>query len=581
MRHPIWAAMLLGCVSVLASGAAQAQAQGTGAETPEAVASEPTAEPGLGMNLAYLRDWSSAQPFLDVMKTARRWIGHKPGQWGGVSYESLMAQDLLDEQGWPKRVPGDLGSIGTVILTDLPPEAEIFAGEYLLRFKGEGIVEVSGRAQNVRYGKGEVRFEFTPGSGPVVIRIQRSDPYGKGDHLRDITVVKRENLAAYESGAVFHPAYLKVLQGLDTLRFMDWGNTNNSRLASWDERARVDDFSYTRQGVPYEVMQQLAGAVGADVWVTLPHLAEDAYARGACRLLREAVPEHGRVYVEYSNEVWNWTFDQAEWAAEQALALWGDRDQGTQFYGMRAAQVAEICAEAFGPEQREQLVNVIATQTGWLGLEKGILTAPLWRDKGPGDRPPHESFDAYAVTGYFGVLGSDKRRDMVRQWIEDSAEAARAAGAAAGLGGEALEAHVARHRYDLAVSLATDELLSGALSGDVEGSLNDLRDRVFPYHAEIARDYDLDLIMYEGGTHVVGIGAGVDDPELTAFFTHLNYTAEMGMLYARLIADWRAAGGGLFTHFNEIQKPGKWGSWGALRYLGDDTARWQVLEAAK
>ena len=537
--------------------------------------------PRLGMNLAFVRDWSSAQPFLDVMKSARRWIGHKPGQWGGVHYETLVERELFDAQGWPLKVPGDLGSIGTVILTDLPPEAEIFAGEYLLRFEGEGIVEVSGRAQDVRYGEGEVSFGFSPGSGPVVIRVQRSDPYGTGDYIRNITVVHRDHMAALDGGAVFHPKYLETLQGLDVLRFMDWANTNDSTQSDWAARALPGDFSYVRRGVPYEVMLQLADEIGADPWVTLPHLAKDDYARGACDLLRDGLPEEARAYVEFSNEAWNWTFDQAEWAADQARDLWGDRDQGTQFYAKRATEVAEICADAFGAEQRDQLVNVISTQTGWLGLEKGILTAPLWQENDPAYRAPHSVFDAYAITGYFGVLGSDKRREMVRQWLVDSVAAAQAAGEAEGLAGGALEAYVARHRYDLAVSLATDELLSGALSGDAEGSLNDLRDRVFPYHADIAKKYGLDLIMYEGGTHVVGIGAGVDDAALTEFFTHLNYTAEMGMLYARLMADWRAAGGGLFTHFNDIQTPGKWGSWGALRYLGDLTPRWQVLEASK
>ena len=114
-----------------------------------------------------------------------------------------------------------------------------------------------------------------------------------------------------------------------------------------------------------------------------------------------------------------------------------------------------------------------------------------------------------------------------------------------------------------------------------EGSLSDLAGRVFPYHAGVARDYGLDLIMYEGGTHVVGLGSSVEDDEITAFFTYLNYTPEMGALYTRLVTDYRAAGGQLFNHYSDVLVPGKWGSWGAMRYLGDDNPRWRALEAFK
>ncbi|WP_380218687.1 hypothetical protein [Jhaorihella thermophila] len=85
--------------------------------------------------------------------------------------------------------------------------------------------------------------------------------------------------------------------------------------------------------------------------------------------------------------------------------------------------------------------------------------------------------------------------------------------------------------------------------------------------------------MYEGGTHVVGLGAVVEDKELTEFFIGLNYSAEMGELYRELIAGWYAAGGVLFNVFADVAKPGKWGSWGALRYLSDENPRWAAISA--
>lgn len=537
--------------------------------------------PPMAVNLAPVNDWSTEQPFLDVMKTARRWIGHKPGQWGGMDHAEIEAAGLLDAEGWPRAVPGDLGSIGTVILTDLPEEAQLHAGRYRLRFEGDGIVEVTGRARNVRYGKGEITFDFTPGPGPVDIRIQRTDRRGTGDPVRNITVVMERHAAAFDAGARFAPEFLDVLRGFEVLRFMDWMNTNDSTQGSWADRPLVSDFSYTRRGVPLEVMLALAQEVGADPWFNMPHLADEAYLRGFAGAVLAGLPAGRSVWVEYSNELWNWQFLQAEWADAQGKARWGEIHRGAQFSGMRAAEVADIWSEVFA-DARDRLVNVIATQTGWLGLEHDILNAPLWQAEAEGNRPPHRAFDAYAVTGYFGhALGTEKRTGMLRAWLEDSLAAAEARATGRGLEGAAREAFVVAHRYDLATGRAAEELASGAHSGEAEDSLADLAGRIFPYHAAVARAHDLRLVMYEGGTHVVGLGPDAQGDDLTDFFVHLNYVPVMGTLYDTLMAEWQAAGGEMFNVYSDVQAPSKWGSWGALRYLGDDSPRWQAVARLK
>ncbi|MBZ8119289.1 hypothetical protein KUD11_11615 [Roseovarius sp. LXJ103] len=537
------------------------------------------AKPPVAIGLAPITDWSTQQPFLDVMKTARRWIGHEPGRWGGRSFEALEASGLLDDEGWPMSKPSDLGAIGTLILTDMPEGAGALAGRYLLRFEGEGIVEVSGRATNVRYGRGEVTFDYTPGPGPVEIRIQRSDPARTGDYVRSITVVKDEHVAAFDAGAVFRPAWLDMLDGFEALRFMDWMNTNDHGPVAWEARARVSDFSYTRHGAPVEIMSALAAEVGADLWINIPHLADDAYVRTYAEALRAVLPEGSRAYVEFSNELWNWQFLQTEWADAQGQTRWGIQHRGAQFYGMRAAEVADIFSDVFA-QDRARLINVIATQTAWLGLETDVLGAPLAVQEG--QRPPHEAFDAYAVTGYFGhVLGTERRAELITGWLAASADAAEAEGRAQGLAGVALDMHMAKHRFDLATQMAAEELIDGRHSGDPDDTLTDLLDRVLPYHAEVAARHGLDLIMYEGGTHVVGIGTRVDDDALTAFFTHLNYAPQMGAIYDALMAGWAASTPGIFNVFTDVQAASKWGSWGALRYPGDTSARWQVIERRK
>ncbi|MGV8952903.1 MAG: hypothetical protein ACOH2M_17530 [Cypionkella sp.] len=182
------------------------------------------------------------------------------------------------------------------------------------------------------------------------------------------------------------------------------------------------------------------------------------------------------------------------------------------------------------------------------------------------------------MTGYFsGLLGADQKFVAVKGWLKQSTEAARDQAALNGLKAVDADAYVAAHRYDLADKLAAQELRDGSVTGDPADSLAAVLGEVLPYHAAVAADRGLKLMMYEGGSHVVGFGNQMEDEELTAFFTHLNFAPEMGALYAELIAGWQLQSDQPFNAFVDMYRPGKWGSWGALRHLGDDNPRWQAL----
>jgi hypothetical protein len=247
-----------------------------------------------------------------------------------------------------------------------------------------------------------------------------------------------------------------------------------------------------------------------------------------------------------------------------------------QYYALRAAEVADLWAASFGDTAPERLIRVIATQTAWQGLEDQILNAP--RVVAEGRRPPVDSFDAYAVTGYFANgLGAPEKTDQVKAWLTASAERAADEARNQGLTGAASTDYIQTHRYDLATDLATADLENGSISGSSVDTVDGLVTRLLPYHAKVAADQGLQLVMYEGGTHVVGLGALVEDQALTAFFTHLNYSPQMGALYARLQQGWARLTDAPFNAFVDVAAPGKWGSWGALRHLGDDNPRWQSL----
>ncbi len=528
----------------------------------------------VAIGLASVADWSSQSPFLDVMKSARPWIGHLPGQWGGMDFDAVKEAAGLDKDGWPQRIPPSLGSIGTLVLTDLPEDAISLAGRYVLRFDGNGIVEVSGRAENVRYGQGEVQFDYTPGRGSVEIRLQRTSP---SEPVRNVTVVHQDFLADYEAGATFNPRWIERLSPFSAVRFMDWMEINNSDLQSWEDRPLPGDAFYA-PGVPIEVMIELANRLQADPWFNVPHLADDNFVRHFAEMVWDDLDPNLTAYVEFSNEVWNWQFAQAQWADQQARARWGQDNKWMQFYGLRAAEVAEIWSDVFADAGDHRLVNVISTQTGWLGLEREVLDAPLVA--GEGRNRPVSAFDAYAVSGYFGgVLGLEDRAQMIDGWLSTSQRKAVEDARQAELTGEQAVTYVMTHRYGQASRFAGQELMDGRVSGNTQDTVADLVNRVWPYHAEVAAQEGLDLIMYEGGSHVVGLGTRVDNERLTSFLQHLNYTEEMGLLYATLLNAWRDLGGQLFNAYSDVYVPTKWGSWGGLRHLDDENPRWDALVA--
>ncbi len=501
--------------------------------------------PDLALGLAGVEDWSVQQPFLDVMKTARPWTGHLPGQWGGQEYPRIEAGGYLDAEGWPVAMPPGVTGLSTMVLTDLPPDAAGVAGRYVLSYAGRGVLRLDGRAKVAEEAPGRIVFDYTPGPGAVVLTISVIDPV---EPLRDIVIVREDRARMLAKGAIFNPDWLDRIRGVKMIRFMDWMRTNNAALARAADRPKPADYSWGRNGVPMEIMVALANELHADPWFTIPHLAEDDLVRDMARVAAEGLEPDRVAWVEFSNEVWNWQFAQAHWAEEQGRARWGRENTWVQFYALRASEVADIWAQVFADPSR--LVRVISTQTGWIGLEEQILDAPLVMAEG---KPwPSTHFDVYAVTGYVAaLLGSDEKAPLVRSWLAEGEAAAR--------------------------KLALRELRDGSVSGNDEDTLARLIGTIWPHHKAVAAAHRLRLAMYEGGTHVVGMGAQVDDPALTAFFIGLNYSSEMAALYAEILDAWTHVGEAPFNAFVDVLAPAKWGSWGALRHLGDDNPRWRVL----
>jgi hypothetical protein len=546
-----------------------------------ATAQAPAPGPGdsaLGFGLAGIVDWDSQSAFIDHMKAARPW-GSGYGSDGTQLYtflgegdsQPLYGTPYLDDNGWVRELPienGEPVTLETFVMVDIDDAATSFQGTYRITFDGDdgwdgetSYVEISTGAarQTVRSGD---TFQLNPAGDSyyLVVRILGTNP---ADHVRNISIVHTDHAAQFDAGATFHPRWVELLDGAQSLRFMDWMLTNGSPISTWAERPTPDDFSYNWRGVPAEVMIDLANQLDIDPWFNMPHRATDGYVTAFADMVHDRLEPDLDVYVEYSNEAWNYIFPQTAYMGQQAIARWGanqpDVDENgnptfgyaMEFLAARSAEMATIWRQSFGSDA-DHVHMTMAPLPGGTFAAQILVDAQRWRTDN--NIPAGlQIYDAFASNGYYGYefgifpegSGPDPeaRAPELLDQINTNGEAAASA-------------------------WLVDELT------ETGGGLDQVRDQ-WEDDAAFAAANGLDLVMYEGGSH---FSTFVNDQTLIDFFIDFSYSQANGDLYATHLANWNEVGGSLFNAFVAIAEPGRWGSWGALRHLEDDNPRWQALQ---
>ena len=495
---------------------------------------------GLGTNLSGIADWSTQIPFIDGFKSSRSWITKCRAEEACSSVWSTEEADKLDldSHGWVKSLPAptdppQYSRVATLLYNGL---SRYPGGQYVVLYDGEGTIDYDFDAKkDVAASKsGRDLINVTPSGSGILLIISATDPKKTGNYIRNIRVVPIQFERTYAT-EIFNPVFLERIKKFGALRFMDWMATNHSKQSEWQNRPQLNDRSYAEKGVPLELMIELANRLRANPWFNMPHQATDDYFTNFAQLVKTKLDPKLTAYVEFSNEVWNWSFEQAQYALKQGKARWGE-DKGDaymQWYGMRTAQMSDIWKRVFG-NQRSRIRTVISSQTAWKGLETSALDCSLWVAEG--NKPCYQhGLDAYAITGYFsGGLGDEQDRPTVEAWLNDPDGGFKRALTQLEQGG----------------SLKTDDSLAEA-------------SRLFTYHQQVAQQKRLNLVVYEGGQSL----ANPNSDKLTEFFIKLNRRTEMYGLYQKLLNSWKTAGGTLFMNFSDIGTPSKWGCWGVLEHV--------------
>jgi len=502
-------------IALLAAALVVASCAGAGEAAADQKKLEP--KPRLGTNLGGIADWNTELPFVDAFRQARVWISQKKGAAWGKGPELA-----LDQHGWVAKLEPDCWAETPVItMTHYP------VGDYTVLYDGEGKLGFSGDAKAAPEEPGKIVIKVGGSGGGFFLRITETNPEKP---VRNIRVIMPGFIGTYRENP-WHPVFLKRWQGVACLRFMDWMATNGSTISKWPQRPKLDNATFSgsdkkTQGVPLELMLDLSNRLKADPWFCMPHLADDDYVRSFATLVKEKLDPALKVYVEYSNEVWNGIFLQSKYAGAEGQRLgFADKpwEAAWKYTGYRSAQIFKIWEEVFGGTAR--LVRVLPTQGANPYVSERVVEF----------QEAYKHADALAIAPYITcnvpVQGKGLTTKDVEQWTVE----------------QALE-HMETKSLPESIKWIKDQ-------------------------KKVADKYGLTLVCYEGGQHMVGVGGGENNEKLTKLFHAANAHERMGAIYMQYLCAWAREGGDLFCNFSSVGQWSKWGSWGVLQYYDDDPAK--------
>jgi len=177
-------------------------------------------------------------------------------------------------------------------------------------------------------------------------------------------------------------------------------------------------------------MVDLANTVGRDLWICVPHQANDDYVHNLAQLIKQNLKPSLNVYIEYSNEVWNWGFSQATWNLNAAVASVNSGDPfklnydncnnkwywGYRRVALRLKQITDAFASVWGQEAINTRVRpVLAGQVvqpliAQLGLD--YINAVYG--------PPKKWFHSIAGAPYFNLGDLNNNMTMTKDQVLDA-----------------------------------------------------------------------------------------------------------------------------------------------------------------
>ena len=543
-------------------------------------------------------------PFVDIFRTARPF-----GELSAVG-------TVFDENGWPIQFSEDFPYARTKLLQGAMGDS-IPEGIYTVIYDGEGTLEFgsAGAVNDVKKISGENKYTFDllleefdnedevaasdtnafnmnvkdiNASNPIKnIRIAMpggtcsGNPFLRMDSQADcpdgsIYESFSSRLETDRNAIIFNPDYLIFLRNFKVVRMMNLMESSLKKLCynstdcpdevgTWAHRAMLSDAVWggndgrtpdeDHKGVPIEVMVELANTLQRDIWVNMPHVADNDYVINYADYVYENLDSNLQVFVEYSNEVWNPGFAAHNYAVAEGTKLnldevppefeGSNRDADyfarLRYYSQRAEEIFILWKSEFTNASDTRLVRILGSFIG-----DRVLTEQMLKNV------TISNIDAVAIAPYF--YGCTHRIDDEENNFKFCLDAPKVL----------LEATTLDDIFDIIDQSGTVDVKS------IDGTINAVKNQLTVTSAN-----NLKLVSYEGGQHLVtGVfGSNITDddkPRLRKLFNEANRDPRMKERYLTFLNAWKDLsdeGTSLFTLYTLPQSFYRFGNFGIKEHL--------------
>lgn len=266
----------------------------------------------IGMNAGWISDFSRWRIFRNLLRGSVVWL---------TSYANRNSTDI--NLATTDQVAGSFGGVYF-----WPVDSTT---EYEIRIRkksdyeqpGTATVTVQNASQTTFTSDGtftisQARIDATGGNGNSEVRIVSIDNDTQVDvYLKSEAPPPGVDVDSPEWR--FDPTYVELMKPADVIRFMDTLriNRNNSSKAVIDSATKLTNKDRVCQasipfGCAIEHCLDLARLCNADAWIPFPHTSDQTIVDDWCGKIKAwllANPKY-KVYIEYSNELWNTQFWQ-------------------------------------------------------------------------------------------------------------------------------------------------------------------------------------------------------------------------------------------------------------------------------
>lgn len=327
-----------------------------------------------------------------------------------------------------------------------------------------------------------------------------------------------------EQNSIFNPLYLQKLDCFSVLRAMDLMRINESSVKEFSDFLPYSYQNWTElNGVPLQALCLLANETKKDIWINIPHLASDDCVDKMGDFFKKNLDPKIKVYVEYSNECWNYSYGQSRYLLQQA----GDFYKQQVLY----AQKTNNCISIFEKHlPSDRVIGVVSWQLANVGgVQKNLL-------------PNCPKAKILAVAPYFGnYIGNSGIRAQVTPWLKEP---------------------------DGGLNSLFAEMQKGL--SQVLSQTSAYKKVIDAVNLERSADQQLQLATYESGQ-----GLQIEVPlqntpygeQLSELFQSAQYDTRMGALYTALFTGLKDLGVSLNTPCCLVSTYGHWGYWGLLESI--------------